>query len=67
MTIDIPKGYSIHGAAQRAVNEAQHKREDVSFEFNGLTIHVSRYSHPADIATIYDLKHELRRTQGFVT
>lgn len=64
MTIDIPKGESIHGAAHLAIAAARASNDHVEFDFNGIPLIATRHSCALDIATIYDLKCELRRLQS---
>lgn len=59
--LEIPKGFHIEKAAQFAINEAQHRKESIKFEFNQLEIVASPSSCVSDICEIYNLKSELRR------
>lgn len=60
--LEAPLGFSIHRAAQWAAGQALASGlESVEMVFNDLVLTVYWTSHPNDIATIYFLKHELRR------
>jgi len=61
MKIQANKGMNIYQAAQHAVEIAAKNGTEVELVFNDLTMHVSPFSHADDIATIYSLKHQLRR------
>lgn len=64
MIIEIPKGENIYGAARLAIEAARTHNEEVTFDFNGINLLVSRFSFAGDILAIYDLKCELRRLQS---
>jgi len=61
ITYEPEKGESIYLVAQKAVNIAYANHEEVEFAFNGIYLKVHYRSFADDIATIYNLKHELRR------
>ncbi len=61
MKYEAEKGMSIYGASLAAVDMAAKYGVEVELIFNGLTMFVSPFSHAADIATIYNLKSEIRR------
>jgi hypothetical protein len=59
MKLEIPKGYNIYAAAQMAINEAQHIKDRVEFEFNSVVLNAHPQSYAGDIAEIYNLKHKI--------
>ncbi len=64
MVFEADKGDSIYVAAQKAVELARTSRAtggEVELVFNDLRISVHPGSHPRDIVTIYDLKHQIRQ------
>ena len=65
MQIDIPAGYSLYQAFKLAKEMIDlHNTSYVDFQFNKISLTVQRASVFNDIATIYDLKCELRRIKG---
>lgn len=62
MKIEIPAGFSIYKAVELAKLKARENRlGEVSFDFNGINLVVSRESLDLDIATIYRLECKLRQ------
>lgn len=61
MKLEIPSGGMIHDAAQFAINEAQHRKESVQFDFNGIELTAYPQSYARDIVVIYGLEHTIRR------
>lgn len=64
MRIEIEKGMTFHQALERAVIITQERGGYVDFTFNGIDVTFHENSYPNDIATIYDLKCQLRRIKG---
>ena len=65
MQIDIPAGYSLYQAFKLAKGMIDtHCTSSANFTFNEISLTVQRASVFNDIATIYDLKCELRRIKG---
>lgn len=62
--IKAQPGESIYHAAQRAISYCQNFGVRDTLKFNGIDIHVCRYSFDEDIATIYNLKMQIKRMEN---
>jgi hypothetical protein len=61
MKYEPEKGDSIYFAAQKAIKLARENNQEVEFVFNEIRLIASPLSYDVDIATIYNLQHEIRR------
>lgn len=59
-------GESFYSAVSRIQSEMLHREDYIDLIFNDISVRVSKNSNPHDIATIYDLKCELRRLKLLV-
>jgi hypothetical protein len=65
MEITETAGGTIHDIVERAKNHCGILRvEFLDCAFNGISFRVSRNSNEYDIATIYNLKHKIRRLEA---
>ncbi len=62
-TIDAEPDESVWHTAQRAVDRAASIGQEVEMRHDNLSVYVSPFSHPDDIATIHGLKHTVRRLE----